>query len=155
MTSNVGSHLIKKEGNLGFGDLNIKQNDKTDSRYKDISSKLTDELKKNFKVEFLNRVDSTLVFRPLTKLDAERIAKLLIKEVKIRLKIKQIKLKVDDKVYKFLAEKSFSPEYGARELRRNISETIENPLSEKILNGEVKNGVTVSLKIINSKIEIS
>lgn len=154
MTSNVGSNLIKKEGKIGFGDLNINQVDETDSSYKDIAAKLTEELKKNFKVEFLNRVDSTLVFRPLVSEDVKKIAKLMLKEVKSRLKLLKIKLNVNEKVYNFLAEKSFSPEYGARELRRTISEIIENPLSEKVLKGEIKSGQTVSLKIKDSQIQI-
>lgn len=154
MTSNVGSNLIKKEGKIGFGDLNINQIDEADSSYKDISAKLTEELKKNFKVEFLNRVDSTLVFRPLTGDDVKKIAKLMIKEVKSRLKLLKIKLNVNKKVYNFLAEKSFSPEYGARELRRSISEMVENPLSEKILKNEIPAGKIVTLKIKDSQIEI-
>ncbi len=155
MTSNVGSNLIKKEGKIGFGDLNTSQVDSSDSNYKDIAAKLTEELKKNFKVEFLNRVDSTLVFRPLTSEDVKKIAKLMFKEVKSRLKLLKIKLNVNEKVYGFLTEKSFSPEYGARELRRSISELIENPLSEKILKGEVKSGQKVRVSVANNSIKLS
>ncbi len=152
MTSNVGSHLIKKEGKLGFSEVSVSSNETEDRGYKDISTKLTDELKKKFKVEFLNRVDSTLVFRPLNKDVVEKIAKLLIKEVKGRLKEQKIKLEVSKKVSRYLADKSFSPEYGARETRRLIQEEIENPLSEKILSGQLKSGQTVSLSVKDSKI---
>ncbi len=139
MTSNVGSHLIKKEGKLGFSDIGPIANVE-DRNYKDVSEKLTDELRKNFKVEFLNRVDSTLVFRPLTKKDVVQIAKLLLAEVKERLKVVGIKLEIKPNVFTYLAEKGFSPEFGARELRRLIAEHIENPISEKILSGAIAKG---------------
>lgn len=154
MTSNVGSSLIKKEGKIGFDDLALNQVE-SDTHFNELATKLTEELKKNFKVEFLNRVDSTLVFRPLSQKDVKQIAKLLIKEVRDRLKVMKIRLIVAPKVFSLLAEKSFSPEYGARELRRSISELIENPLSEKILRNEVKAGQVITLKVKDSEIEIN
>lgn len=156
MTSNVGSHLIKKEGKLGFsppaGQLLVSSNEEDDTDYKDISTKLTEALKKKFKVEFLNRVDSTLVFRPLNKQVTEKIAKILIKEVKNKLKEQEIKLKVSNKIYPYLAEKGFSAEYGAREIRRLIQDQLENQLSEKILSGEIKPGQKVSITVKDSQI---
>ncbi len=146
MTSNVGSHLIKKEGKLGFAELHPSGLE-DDRHYKEVSEKLTDELKKNFKVEFLNRVDSTLVFRPLVKGDVIKIAKLLIGEVKERLKVVGIRLDVKPAVLTWLAEKGFSPEFGARELRRLIAQHIENPMSEKILAGELKKGGSLSIGV--------
>ena len=155
MTSNVGSHLIKKEGKLGFTELSVTSNEESDSEYKDVSTKLTEELKKRFKVEFLNRVDSTLVFRPLSKTVVEKIAKILMKEVKSKLKDQKIKLQVQAKLYKYLAEKGFSTEYGAREIRRLVQDEIENPLSEKILSGKIKPGQKISLSIKGSEIVFS
>lgn len=155
MTSNVGSHLIKKEGKLGFSEISVSSNEIEDSGYKDISTKLTEELKKKFKVEFLNRVDSTLVFKPLNKEVAEKIAKILVKEVKSRLKEQKIKLETSEKVYRYLADKGFSPEYGAREIRRLIQDEIENQLSEKILSGQVKSGQTVKISIKDKKIVLN
>lgn len=152
MTSNVGSHLIKKEGKLGFTQLAVSSNEDDETKYKDVSTTLTEELKKRFKVEFLNRVDSTLVFRPLNPEVARKIARLLVKEVKERLKSQRIKLDVTEKVYNYLSEKGFSPEYGAREIRRLIQDEIEIPLSEKILAGSVKTGQKVSLSVLDSQI---
>lgn len=144
--------MIKKEGKLGFTQLAVSSNEDDETKYKDVSTTLTEELKKRFKVEFLNRVDSTLVFRPLNPEVARKIARLLVKEVKERLKSQRIKLDVTEKVYNYLSEKGFSPEYGAREIRRLIQDEIEIPLSEKILAGSVKTGQKVSLSVLDSQI---
>lgn len=152
MTSNVGSHLVKKEGSLGFGEISLNSGESEDNRYKEISDQLKEELKRSFKVEFLNRVDSTLVFRPLNKGIVERIAKQLISEIKTRLKEQKIKLETSNKVYSYLADKGFSPEYGARELRRIVQEEIENPLSEGILSGKFGKGQKVKTTIKDSKL---
>jgi ATP-dependent Clp protease ATP-binding subunit ClpC len=152
MTSNVGSHLIKKEGDLGFVQ-NKESNKNRESRYQNISSKLKDELGKNFKPEFLNRVDSTVVFRPLSKQTVKQIAKLLIKEAADRLKTEhKMKLKVEPTVYDLLVEKGFSEEFGAREMRRTVSEMIENPLSENILTSRFKKGQIVTVKVEKGEI---
>ncbi|HSX57817.1 MAG TPA: ATP-dependent Clp protease ATP-binding subunit [Candidatus Saccharimonadales bacterium] len=155
MTSNVGSHLIKKEGKLGFTEINVSSNESEESDYANISQKLIEELKKRFKVEFLNRVDSTLVFRPLNKEVVEKIARILLKDVKTRLKALKIKVEVSENVYRYLATKGFSSEYGARELRRLIQDQIENPLSEKILSGEVKSRQKVKIKLTKGQIQIT
>jgi ATP-dependent Clp protease ATP-binding subunit ClpC len=155
MTSNVGSHLIKKEGSLGFSEVSLNSPEGETSRYKEIAEKLKEELKRNFKVEFLNRVDSTLVFHPLNKEVVRKIAKHLVAGIKTRLKEQKLKLETLDKVYGYLAEKGFSPEYGARELRRIVQEEIENPLSEKILTGEVKPGQKIKLSVKDSKITLN
>lgn len=147
MTSNVGSHLIKKEGKLGFSEVSIGTVEEDDTKYKDIETKLTEELKRNFKVEFLNRVDSTLVFRPLNKEIVNQIARQLVWEIKTRLKPQKIKLEVSERAFSYLADKGFSPEYGARELRRIIQDEIENPLSEGILNNRFQKGQTVRLSV--------
>jgi ATP-dependent Clp protease ATP-binding subunit ClpC len=94
MTSNVGSHLIRKEGDMGFSNESESRKSE-DRKHKEISSKLTDELKRNFKVEFLNRVDSISVFKPLNKATVRQIAKLQASEVKERLKALKIKIDVD------------------------------------------------------------
>ena len=154
MTSNVGSHLIRKEGELGFA--NKKEGKKAESqKHKEISSKLKEELKRNFKVEFLNRVDSIIVFKPLNKPVVRKIAKLQVAEVKERLKDLKIKINADKTVYNKLVEIGFSPEYGARELRRAVQEKIEDPLSEGIISGEIKKGQKVDIKVIDDSIVVS
>ena len=109
MTSNVGSHLIRKEGELGFAN-NTGGKKSEEHKYQEISSKLKEELKRNFKVEFLNRVDSILVFKPLSKEVVRRIARLQMNEVKNRLKDLKIRLNVDPLVYTKLVSIGFSQE---------------------------------------------
>jgi ATP-dependent Clp protease ATP-binding subunit ClpC len=152
MTSNIGSHLIRKEGDIGFIRRGESKKDQK-AHYKNISEKLTEELRRGFRVEFLNRIDSVIVFKPLTKQVGKRIAKLLIKEVADRLKTEHdMKLEVDNKVYDFLMEKGFSDEFGAREMHRSISETIEDQLSEAILSGVFKKGQTVKATIKKNQV---
>lgn len=153
MTSNVGSHLIKKEGNLGFGAVSI--NTAEETKYKEIVEKLTEELKRNFRVEFLNRVDSILVFRPLSKPVVGNIVKLLLTQVKERLKPLKIKLDIKNEVVGWIVEKGFSPEYGARELKRVIAENIENQLSDGILGGQFAAGYTVKVSLYEDKIVLN
>ncbi len=153
MTSNVGSHLIRKEGDIGFAKKGTGRKDEA-SAHKEISQKLTDELKRNFKVEFLNRVDSIIVFKPLNKVIVRKIAKLQVAEVKERLKDLKIKIKTDPLVYSKLVDLAFSPEYGARELRRVIQEKIEDPLSEGIISGKHKKGQSVKVKVEKDNIVI-
>ncbi len=154
MTSNVGSHLIRKEGDIGFANKKEGKSAET-QKHKEISIKLKEELKRNFKVEFLNRVDSIVVFKPLFKAVVHKIAKLQVAEVKERLKDLKIKINVDPKVYQKLVEVGFSPEYGARELRRAVQEKIEDPLSEGIISGEIKKGQRVNIKVEGDSISIN
>ncbi len=140
MTSNIGSDLIRKTGTLGFN----KKRD-TLALYKDISAKLLEELKGHFRPEFLNRVDSIAVFKPLDKKDATKIARLQVKELGGRLATKKIKLKIENNALEFLADKGFSSESGAREMRRVVVEYLENPISEGILKGKFKKGEVVKV----------
>jgi len=151
MTSNVGSHLIRKEGDIGFSKKETTKKDEV-RIHQDISSKLKDELKRNFKPEFLNRVDSTVVFRPLNKTIVRRIAKLQVKQVKARLKEQRIKINVEDNVYSKLVELGFSQECGARELRRVIQAKIEDPLSEGILSGNFNKGQSIKVRVEDDQI---
>ena len=151
MTSNVGSHLIRKEGDIGFA--NRKEGKRAETqKHKEISAKLKEELKRNFKVEFLNRVDSIVVFKPLNKSVVHKIAKLQVAEVKERLKDLKIKINVEPSVFTKLVEIGFSTEYGARELRRAIQEKIEDPLSEGIISGEIKKGQKVKVRVEKDRI---
>ena len=152
MTSNVGSHLIKKEGDLGFVKLSETKKS-SEAKYRHMSQKLTEELRRNFKVEFLNRVDSILVFRPLSRAVVKKVAKLLVKEVGARLRQEHsMRLEVEEPVYNFLVERGFSEEFGAREMRRAVTENFEDPLSEGIISGRFKKGQTVKVKVEKDKI---
>ena len=154
MTSNVGSHLIKKEGEVGFiPKLDSSAGEK--SHYKNISEKLTEELRRSFRVEFLNRLDSIIVFKPLSKTVAKKIAKLLVKEVSHRLKSEQnMELFAGSEIFDLVAQKGFSDEYGARQMRRVVTEIIEDPLSEGILSGNFKKGQKIAAKLEKDKVVV-
>lgn len=151
MTSNVGSHLIKREVEVGF----IVKGRRTSQQayFKNISEKLMEELRHSFRVEFLNRVDSIIVFKPLSRSVAKKIAKLLIKEVSQRLKQEQnMDLNIDERIFDLVVERGFSNEFGARQMRRVVTQMIEDPLSEGILSGRFQKGQKILLKAERDKV---
>ncbi len=126
MTSNVGSRFINEAGNNGTMD-------------KEVERKVLKALHDSFKPEFLNRIDEIITFHALSMEDIKKITLLQIEELNKRLKDKKIKIVLDDKAIKFIAEQGFDPVFGARPLKRAIQKYIENPLSMEILKGEIKN----------------
>ncbi len=129
MTSNVGAEHIRKESSFGF----TTRTD-ADAGYDRMKEKVLEELKRAFKPEFLNRIDETIVFHPLSKEDLNGIVDIMISDLNLRLKEKNIQLELTEKVKAFIAEKGYDPKFGARPLRRVIENLIEEPLSEGILN---------------------
>lgn len=149
MTSNVGARLItEKKTNLGFAGIAGDDN-------KDVRELIMGELKNTFRPEFLNRVDDIIVFRKLEKADIEKIADKMLEDLSKRLEGLSIRLECDGSVSSLLAERGFDPVYGARPLRREIQNDIEDPLSEKILDGSIKNGDTVKCTVKDGKFEFT
>ncbi len=139
MTSNIGARIITdKKVSFGFGDENESDRDE-----QDIKSRVLEELKKEFRPEFLNRVDDIIVFSKLTKDEIKQIAGKMLDNLKTRLTNLNITIDFTDDVLTALAEKGFDAVYGARPLRREIQNRIEDALSEKILDGSIKNGDSV------------
>jgi len=137
MTSNVGSELIAQSETIGFA--------KEADREKETSTKqkIMAELKNKFRPEFLNRIDEIIIFKHLTKKEIERIVELELQKVEKRLKEKEIKLRVSEKVKKILAERGYDPNLGARPLKRVIQKLILDPLAVKIISGEIQPGGSV------------
>jgi ATP-dependent Clp protease ATP-binding subunit ClpC len=150
MTSNVGAALITKETAIGF----ITRHDAQTS-YEKIKTTVTEELKKSFRPEFLNRVDEAIVFRPLSREDLEAVVEILLFDVNRRLEEKGLALKVSKKIRKFLVENGYDPKFGARPLRRTIEEYIENPLSEEVLKGRFSFGMEIKAEISGDQISFS
>ena len=149
MTSNVGARLItEKKTNLGFAGIAGDDN-------KDVRELIMGELKNTFRPEFLNRVDDIIVFRKLEKTYIEKIADKMLEDLSKRLEGLSIRLECDGSVSSLLAERGFDPVYGARPLRHEIQNDIEDPLSEKILDGSIKNGDTVKCTVKDGKFEFS
>lgn len=142
MTSNVGARLItEKQSSLGF---NSENENAEESEKKDIKELVTGELRKVFRPEFLNRVDDIIVFNKLNKDEIKQIAVKMLKTLENRLDKMNIKISFTDNAVSKIADKGFDENYGARPLRRAIQNEIEDPLSEQMLEGKVKNGAVVT-----------
>jgi ATP-dependent Clp protease ATP-binding subunit ClpC len=134
MTSNIGADLIKGGGGFGFG----KREDVQD--YEKIRTSLMSEIEKFFRPEFINRLDDTIVFRPLIKDDLYHIIDLELAKVRERLQYKGMDLELDGPARDFLIDKGYNPDFGARPLRRALSTYIEDALAESLLSGEYGQG---------------
>jgi len=139
MTSNVGSKFIEKESSFGFVDPVRGDN----AQYDTIKSKLQDELRREFKPEFLNRIDDVIVFKPLAKSFVADIVEIMLADVLSRLKDANIQFKIDKKVKSFLLEKGYDQRQGARALRRAIQEHFEDRLADAILKDNLRSDVLV------------
>ncbi len=138
MTTNLGTRDISRGVNLGFT-----QSDDTAGSYERMKTKVSDELKQHFRPEFLNRVDDVIVFPTLTREEIVQIVDLLITAVDERLKDRDMGIELTQPAKDLLAKKGYDPVLGARPLRRTIMREIEDPLSEKLLFGELKAGSIV------------
>lgn len=142
MTSNVGARLItEKQSSLGF---NSENENVEESEKKDIKELVTGELRKVFRPEFLNRVDDIIVFNKLNKDEIKQIAVKMLKTLENRLDKMNIKISFTDNAISEIADEGFDENYGARPLRRAIQNEIEDPLSEQMLEGKVKDGAVVT-----------
>ncbi len=135
MTSNVGAQLIKREGRLGF-----KAGEKGEDDYEAMKERITEELKRTFRPEFLNRVDEIIVFHPLSEDDMKQIVELMLRNVGKRIAEYNIYLEFTDAAKELLVKKGYDPMSGARPLRRVIQRMVEDRLSEEILEGKFKAG---------------
>jgi len=133
MTSNVGADILQKNVSLGFGSAMNEEQD-----YDEIKSKITDEAKKIFKPEFLNRLDDLVIFRKLTRDHIKKIAELEIEKLRDRVRQKGYRIRVSAKVKDFLIENGYDDKLGARPLRRAIEKYLENTLAEAILQEEIQ-----------------
>jgi ATP-dependent Clp protease ATP-binding subunit ClpC len=142
MTSNVGADLIKRTTSLGFA-VRRDEAQTEEERYEDMKDKLLDQLRRTFRPEFINRVDGVMVFRALSKSEIKDIVQLELDKIQLRLDEHDVVLKITDEARSFLAEEGYSPEFGARQLRRVIQQHVEDPLSEGILAGKFQPETTV------------
>jgi ATP-dependent Clp protease ATP-binding subunit ClpC len=136
MTSNLGSQELKRKS-IGFAA------DSEEISYQKIKEKVTEALKKQFRPEFLNRIDEVIVFHELTLDEVKEIVDLMMKRVREQLKSQAIEIVLTDDAKALLATKGYDPQLGARPLRRAIQRMLEDPLSEKVLFGEFPAGSTV------------
>ncbi len=159
MTSNIGTEQLTYEAKWGFGEnkkiSESKKKNKIRDKYMETKDAVLKELKEMLSPEFINRIDRLLVFNPLSESNIKNIVKIQFDDFKKRLlKNSGIKISADKKALDYISKKSFDPNEGARLVRRNLQEMIEDLVSEKIIDGKIKEGDSVRLKIKLGKMDI-
>jgi ATP-dependent Clp protease ATP-binding subunit ClpC len=142
MTTNLGTRDIAKSVQLGFS-----QGGGAEGSYDRMKAKVADELKQHFRPEFLNRVDEIVVFRQLTQEDIERIVDLMVAQIEIRLKDKDMGIELTPAAKTLIGQRGYDPTLGARPLRRALQRDIEDYLAEKILFSELLPGEIVVVDV--------
>jgi ATP-dependent Clp protease ATP-binding subunit ClpC len=151
MTSNVGAETIKSGPNLGFAfqrDEHVEEQE----AYSDMRKKLTEQLKRTFRPEFINRVDSIIVFRQLTPSDIRQIVDIILEEVNDRLHEHELHLQASDGAKDWLVENGYDRDFGARPLRRLIQSTVEDRLSDAVLSGKFNDGDEILVDVEDDEI---
>ena len=143
MTSNVGASMITTTSKLGFST----SDDESKDKYEKLKETVTEEMKKAFRPEFLNRIDETIVFAHLTQPEIRQIVDLMLKDLFKRLEERELTVEVTDEVKDHLAKNGYSEAYGARPLRRIIQRKIEDNLAEEILTGKYGQGDTIRITL--------
>jgi ATP-dependent Clp protease ATP-binding subunit ClpC len=153
MTSNVGADLIKRQTSLGF---DLKRDEELEEKlvYQEMRKKLLESLKRVFRPEFINRVDTVIVFRALSREDIKEIVQLELDKVSLRLEEHAIVITTTPAALEKLAEMGYDPEMGARPLKRVIQQNIEDSLSDAMLAGEFEDGDTIIVDVVDEEINL-
>ena len=151
MTSNVGSDLIRKEGNLGFTVTKDEASDAA-AKHDRMKDKVLSAMKNVFRPEFINRLDATIVFHSLSKVHIREIVTNEMKQVVTQLGTKGVALELTEAALDWIGEKGYDPIFGARPLRRVIQNEIEDPLSEALLEERFKEGDKVKVDVQNDEL---
>ncbi|MGD0355909.1 MAG: AAA family ATPase [Dehalococcoidia bacterium] len=146
MTSNLGMHEFRRQAQRLIG-FNVPQDKADKDEWEKLKKVIEADLKKTFKPELLNRIDDIIIFHPLNEQNLKQIIDMLVKEVDKLLADRRIGLELTDEAREWVFRKEYDPEYGARPLRRAIQRYIENPLSSKIIAGEIKDGDQVKVAV--------
>ena len=151
MTSNIGAEMIRRQPKLGFS---TQRDEVTEAKqaYEEMRKKLTEALRKVFRPEFINRVDSVIVFHALSKEQIEQIVDLEVAKVAERLGSHHISLNLTDPARLLLADLGYDPDMGARPLKRVIQNHIEDRLSDALLAGEFKDGDTIVIEAEDGRV---
>ena len=153
MTSNIGARLITDKTTLGFsaGD----KNEESQKEYETIKKDVMGELKKQFRPEFINRIDEIIVFHKLNDEDIKQIIDIMLNQVTKRMAEKGYELEIDNSVKELIAKKGVDTNYGARPLKRAIQNILEDKIAEEILDGNIKPNKKAIIKAEDDKIVIS
>jgi ATP-dependent Clp protease ATP-binding subunit ClpC len=148
MTSNVGTEHIRRASRIGFGG-NAAEIDQQDMR-----RKVDDALKTLFRPEFLNRIDATIIFHPLTSSEIQQITTVLLRRVQQQLEDHQMVLELQPDAMELLATRGYDPAFGARPLRRIITNLIEDPLAEGLLTGQFLTGDRILVDVVDGELRL-
>lgn len=154
LTSNLGSADMYRESELGFTAKTAKDKKALAEEYEENKSYAMKALKKAMRPELINRLDSVLVFHALTRENVEKIFDNLISDLKKRLAVKGIGLKIDDKAKDYLISEGYDPKNGARPLRRKIEDEVGSLLSEEIIAEKLVKGDIPTLKLVGKKLKL-
>ncbi|HID38353.1 MAG TPA: ATP-dependent Clp protease ATP-binding subunit, partial [Calditrichaeota bacterium] len=143
MTSNIGVRDLRNVSSFGFTNV------ETENTMENIKTKISDELKRVFNPEFLNRVDDIVYFKQLMTSEALKIVELTLKDLEHKLKERYITFYLTDGAKKFIADKGFDPMFGARPLKRAIQKYIEDPIADELLKGSFNDGSVIQIKMKN------
>ena len=143
MTSNLGAEKLTKEKRVGFGNSSNLEENKI----------VMNELKKEFKPEFINRIDNVVIFNKLITQDLIRILDIILKDLEERIDEKKIKIEVTEEVKKYIVEKEIDLSYGARQLKRKVQEIIENKIANELVEGNLKEENTIQFYLQENEIK--
>ncbi|MDK4353055.1 ATP-dependent Clp protease ATP-binding subunit [Enterococcus thailandicus] len=149
MTSNIGATQIREEKNVGFNVQDLTKD------HKAMQKRILEELKKDFRPEFLNRIDETVVFHSLNKEEIREIVQIMSKAIVKRLADQDIEVKITQAAIDIIGKAGFDPEYGARPIRRALQKEVEDRLSEALLSGEIHLGDRVTIGGSKGKITLN
>ncbi len=153
LTSNIGANkLTEKASKIGF-DIDEEEKTAAEKEYDTMKEMVLNDLNDEFRPEFLNRLDHVVVFRPLDHESIKKIVKIQVKDLEKRLEKRNIKLKLSSKAVNILADKSYSPEFGARPARRAVRDNLEDLITEGLLEEKIKDGDLINFGV-NAKNEI-
>jgi ATP-dependent Clp protease ATP-binding subunit ClpC len=141
MTSNVGAHILQKNQGLGFG------MDDVEDTFEKTKTKIMEEAKRVFKPEFLNRINSIIVFHQLLRKHLRKIIDIEMRGITSRLAERHMPLEVSGGAKDFLIDQGYDEKFGARPLRRSVENNLEDPLAEALLRGDLKEGDPVIVDV--------
>ena len=151
MTSNIGARLITDKKALGFTQ-NTENAEKENKEYEETKKEVMEQLKKELRPEFINRIDEIIVFHKLTDEEISQIIDIMLKEVQNRLAAQKIKVEIEPEVKELIASKGVDKAFGARPLRRTIQSMLEDKLAEEILDGNLKKNKLTKIGVKDGKI---
>ena len=156
MTSNIGARIITDKKTLGFSNAtkNDGENKDDQKEYENIKKEVMAELKREFRPEFINRIDEIIVFHKLNDDEISEIIELMLNEVKNRMKAQKYEIEFLPKVKELIAKRGIDKAFGARPLKRTIQNLVEDKIAEAILDGVVKKGKEASVDCAGDEVVI-